>query len=321
MTDTQVSVSPAATTPEVVLILNPTAGKGRAGRELVHLRSHFTARGIKADIFLTRGEGDGTRIMEELEPAPGTIVIAAGGDGTVHEIGGALIDKEELRLAVIPMGSGNDYARLMGMPNDPVQCLDLILEGSDQEWDVGLVGEEFFLNSVGFVLSSAVSWHSRQTGPLTGLARYGMAALRALSDHRPVRMGFDGLQASGDHWVSLLEVGIGDRAGGGYRLTPKANPTDGLLDVCLVSALARWRIPLLIPRARSGRHLNHPKVIYEQVAGFRLRLDARTLIHLDGELKRLEKGEYSVRVKSKSLRVRIPKDRALTWEGKRGGTT
>jgi diacylglycerol kinase family enzyme len=147
-----------------------------------------------------------------------------------------------------------------------------------------------------------------------------VAALRAWSDHRPVRMGFDGLQASGDHWVSLMEVGIGDRAGGGYRLTPLADPTDGLLDVCLVSALTRWKIPLLIPRARAGRHLNHPKVIYEQVAGFRLRLDSRTLIHLDGELKRLEKGEYSVRVKSKSLRVRIPKDRALALEKKKEQT-
>jgi diacylglycerol kinase (ATP) len=175
---------------------------------------------------------------------------------------------------------------------------------------VGLVGEEFFLNSVGFVLSSAVSWHSRHTGPLTGSARYGMAALRAWADHRPVRMGFDGLKASGDHWVSLMEVGIGDRAGGGYRLTPQAHPADGLLDVCLVDALTRWKIPLLLPRARTGRHLNHPKVLYEQVSGFRLRLDSRTLIHLDGELKRLEKGEYSIRVKGKCLRVRIPRARA-----------
>jgi diacylglycerol kinase (ATP) len=301
----------------VVLVLNPSAGKGRAGRELVHLRSHLIQRGIRADVFLTQKEGDATHILDELDPVPGTVVVAAGGDGTVHEVGTALLGREGISFGVIPMGSGNDYAALMGMSHDPLDSLQHILDGVDQSWDVGLVGDQPFLNSVGFVLSSSVSWFSRRTGPLVGLPRYGLASLRAISRHRPTRIGFDGLESSGDHWVSLMEVGIGDRAGGGFKLTPRAHPADGLLDVCIVRALPRWRMPLLLPRAKQGRHLGHDSVIYEQVPSFRIRLEEEVLIHVDGELRRLEKGEHSLRIRPRALRVRIPAARAAQLDALR----
>lgn len=303
--------------PPVVLVLNPSAGKGRAGRELVHLRSHLIERGIRADVFLTEKEGDATRILEELDPAPGTVVVAAGGDGTVHEVGTALLEREGLSFGVIPMGSGNDYAALMGMSKDPLDSLRHILDGVDRNWDVGLVGDQPFLNSVGFVLSSSVSWFSRRTGPLTGLARYGLASLRAISRHRPIRIGFDGLENSGDHWVSLMEVGVGTRTGGGFALTPRAHPADGLLDACVLLSLPRWRMPLLLPRAKNGRHLGHPRIIYEQVPSFRIRLEEELLIHVDGELRRLEKGEHTVRLRTRALTVRIPRARAEELDAQR----
>lgn len=303
--------------PPVVLVLNPTAGKGKAGRELVHLRSHLIERGIRADIFLTEGEGDATRILDELNPVPGTVVVAAGGDGTAHEVGTALLGREGLSFGVIPMGSGNDYAALMGMSKDPLDALSHILDGVDRNWDVGQVGNQPFLNSVGFVLSSSVSWFSRRTGPLTGLARYGLASVRAISRHRPLKIGFDGLERSGDHWVSLMEVGIGTRAGGGFELTPRAHPADGLLDVCILLAMPRWRLPLLLPRAKNGGHLGHPQVIYDQVSSFRIRLDEEVLIHVDGELRRLEKGEHTVRTRPRALTVRIPAARAAELDAQR----
>lgn len=318
MSETIPNHDPNATAAPVVLLLNPTAGKGRAGRELVHLRSHLIKRGIRADIFLTVAEGDATRILKELDPVPGTVVVAAGGDGTVHEVGTALLGREGISFGVIPMGSGNDYAALMGMSRDPLDNLQHILDGVDRNWDVGLVGDQPFLNSVGFVLSSSVSWFSRRTGPLVGAARYGLAALRAISRHRPLRIGFDGLEQSGDHWVSLMEVGIGDRAGGGFMITPRANPSDGLLDVCMVRAIPRWKMPLLLPRVKRGRHLDHESVIYEQVPSFRIRLEEETLIHVDGELRRLEKGEHSLRVRPRALTVRIPAARALALDALRG---
>ncbi len=313
--DAASSASPTSSgETNIVLILNPTAGKGRAGRELVHLRTHLIARGVKADVFLTRGEGDGRRIVEELDPPAGTLVVAAGGDGTVHEVGTALLGREGLTLGVIPLGSGNDYATLMGMPKDPVRCLDAILSGVDRSWDVGQVGDRSFLNTTGFALSSSVSWHSRRTGWLTGIARYAVATLRAWSSHRPLRMGFDGLEASGEHWVSFLEVGIGNRSGGGFLLLPRAHPADGLLDVCLVESLPRWRIPFLLPRARNGRHLGQPGVFYEQVSSFRLRVEGRTLIHVDGELAWLDRGEHSLRVRPRALNVRVTEATAARWD-------
>jgi diacylglycerol kinase (ATP) len=306
MNDPQRSSQPPAKSARVAVILNPTAGKGRGGAELVRMRHLLARREIDAEVFLTRAEGDSTRILSELLLPPGSLVVAVGGDGTAHEVGSALVGKEGVSLGVVPVGSGNDYAALLGMPSRPVDALEAILRGHDERWDVGMVGSQPFLNTVGFGFSASVSYYSRNTGPLRGLPRYLLATVRALSRFHPLSVALDGLPGAGHRSITLLEVGIGNRCGGGFRLTTKADPADGLLDVCLVEAMPRARILLVLPRGLKGTHLGHPLVQYDQVSGFRLRIESDTIIHVDGEIRILPKGEHSLRVKPKALQVRLP---------------
>lgn len=290
-----------------ILVINPSAGKGRAGSELVRLRHFLATSGHDVEVFLTQAEGEAATIVAGLELGAGSVVIAGGGDGTVHEVGRALMDREdrEIILGVLPLGSGNDYAALLGMPEDPVDAMRALLAGTDERWDVGSLGPHVFFNTVGFGLSASVSYQSRFTGPLRGLPRYGLAVVKALWRHRPVVVGVDGLQASGVQHITLMEVGIGTRCGGGFHLTPQADPADGLLDVCLVKAMPRGQMPLLLPKGLSGKHLGHPSVRYEQVANFRLKLDTDQMVHVDGEIRVLPKGEHSVKVLPRAILVRI----------------
>jgi len=262
--------------------------------------------------FLTRAEGEAATIVGGLELGAGSMVIAGGGDGTVHEVGRALLDRKarDIALGVLPIGSGNDYAALLGMPEDPVDAMRALLSGVDERWDVGSLGPHVFFNTVGFGLSASVSYHSRFTGPLRGLPRYGLAIVRALWRHRPVVLGVDGLQAAGTQHITLMELGIGTRCGGGFHLTAQADPADGLLDVCLVKAMARVRMPLLLPKGLNGNHIGHPTVHYEQVANFRLKLDADQMIHVDGEIRVLPKGEHSAKVLPRAILVRTPGEAA-----------
>jgi diacylglycerol kinase (ATP) len=291
----------------LTLIVNPTAGKGRGGVELVRLRHFLANRNIEAEVFLTRGEGDAHVLLDGLPLADKSIVVAVGGDGTAHEVGTALLGREvDVTMGVVPLGSGNDYAALLGMPQHPLRALEAILTGHDERWDVGMVGNEPFLNTVGFGFSASVSYHSHHTGPLRGLPRYLLAVGRALRRFRPLTVGVDGLAQSGDRRITLMEVGIGNRCGGGFHLTAQADPKDGLLDVCLVDAMPWWRMPLLLPRGLRGKHIGHPLVLYEKVTGFRLRLDANSIIHVDGEIRVLDRGEHSLRVRPKAITVRLP---------------
>ncbi len=293
----------AEDTGRLIVVVNPAAGKGRALRELPRLRERLGRLRPEAEIFLTQGPGFAARLLEGLALRPGTRVVVVGGDGSVHEVGTALFGHEGVEVGVIPLGSGNDIATQLGVPRDPLAALDAVLCSPARPWDLGVLGPHPFLNTVGFGLSADTCYWSHRTGPLTGLARYGLAVARAWWTHRPLRIGLDGLRRSGDRILTLLEIGVGDRSGGGFRLTGRADPADGLLDVCAVEALARWQIPWLAPRALRGTHTDHPSVVYEQLPGLRLRVDSDTPIHVDGEMRELPAGEHSVRVRSKVLRL------------------
>ena len=294
--------------PSVVAFANPTAGKGAVGRRLVALRERLVETWPGLEIFITHAAGDAARILHELPLPKGSLVLAIGGDGTVHEIGVALHEREGVAMGVVPFGSGNDVARQLGMPRDPLASLSAIKDGVALPWDLGMVGPFPFLNSVGFALSAETCYWSHRTGPLTGIARYGLATARAWWTHEPLTLGIDGMERSGTRVCTLIEVGIGDRSGGGFFLTREAIVDDGLLDVCLVEALPRWQIPLLAPRARKGEHLDHPSVTYEQRGNFRIQLSQDTRIHVDGEIRELPKGEHSVRVRSRALQLVVGPD-------------
>ena len=299
---------PPPSEPRVVVLLNPAAGKGAVRTRLVPLRERIARLWTDAEIFLTTGPGHAARVLADLPLAPGSTVIGIGGDGTVHELGVALYEREGVALGVVPLGSGNDVAAQLGMPRDPLQALETIRRGVALPWDIGIVGPHPFLNSVGFALSAETCYWSHRTGPLVGLARYGLATARAWWHHRPLRLTIDGTAVAGERSVTMIEIGVGDRSGGGFRITGRAVPDDGLLDVCVVGPLGRWQIPFLAPRARRGRHFDHPSVNYEQLAGFRLRLEKDTPIHVDGEMRELPRGEHSVRVRPRALRLIVAPD-------------
>jgi len=293
--------------PRFLLVLNPTAGKGKAGAELIHLRRLFSRKEIELEVFLTDAPGSARRFVEGLSIDDDTTILAAGGDGTVHEVAEALLEREHGRLGVLPLGSGNDYAALMGVPGKVEDAIDAIIDGTDAKWDVGQVGPYTFVNTVGFGFSAAVSYHSIKTGMLRGMARYGLAIARAYIAYRPISMQLDGTKLNGRVPMTLMEVGIGNRCGGGFHLTPKALPDDGLLDVCVVKALSRFEIPILLPRGVRGGHLGHRKVFYQQLPSFRLVSESDQLIHVDGDVVVLAKGEHVVRVRPKALNVRLPR--------------
>jgi YegS/Rv2252/BmrU family lipid kinase len=301
-----------------VFILNPAAGKGRGSAQLVRLKHLLAEYDISAELFLTESEGHAARILAGLHLEPETVVVAVGGDGTVHEIGLALLEHPRVTLAVIPVGSGNDVAAQLGMPRDLRRAIGCILRGELVSWDVGVIGPHSFVNTVGFAFSAEVSEASRHTGPLTGLLRYGLAIARVWPRTRPLRLGLDGLEASGEHFATLLEIGVGDRCGGGFRLTALADPSDGLLDVCLIRGMPRWRMPLLLPKGHRGRHIGHPLVLYEQLSSFRLRVNADTLLHVDGEICVLPRGEHSVRTRARALQVIAAENAKLVAGAERG---
>lgn len=297
---------PAAAGPapdRVIAIVNPTAGRGLGRKAFVQLRELLPRLCDHPELYISHEPGFAARLLEGLPLDAGTIVIAAGGDGTVHEIGRALFGREGVRLGVIGVGSGNDVAAQLGMPGSVPQDLRAILGGTALPWDAGSIGDFDFVNSVGFALSADTCWWSHQATRLRGVARYVWGVGRAWWAYHPIMVGLDGTAWSGRRKIAYLEIAVGNRVGGGYRVPVQARVDDGLLDVCVLEGISRWPLLPLALKARSGKHLGHEKVRYEQLANFRLSVDHPTRIHVDGEIAELPQGEHSVRVRPRALNM------------------
>jgi diacylglycerol kinase family enzyme len=284
-----------------VAIVNPTAGRGQGRDAFVQLRELLPRQCDNAELYLSHEPGFAGRLLGGLPLEPGTIVIVAGGDGTVHEVGQALLGRDGVHLGVIPVGSGNDVAAQLRMPSSVVESLRAILAGTPKPWDAGSVGEHVFFNSIGFAMSADTCWWSHRANRLRGVLRYAWAVGRAWWAYRPLSVTFDGTRWSGHRQIAYLEIAVGDRCGGGYRITPEAQVDDGLLDVCALEAVSRWTLLGLAGQARGGRHLGHDGVHYEQIGGFRIGLAQPTRIHVDGEISELAAGEHSVRTRPRAL--------------------
>lgn len=260
------------------VIFNPSAGKARAGKRLAAIEARLRDR---ADFLPTDRAGHAIELAKQAALDGYDTVIAAGGDGTVHEVANGILlaNRPETRFAVVPVGSANDYAYSLthGMP-------------ASGRVDVGLVRdptgrEKFFLCNLGLGLNGMVTWESRQIRWLQGIALYGLATVLALWRHyqTPVmEITFDDAptQAMPTLMLSLL---VGHREGG-FVMAKNAKLDDGLFDYVQATKLSRLEVMGFLPRlAFFGPPAKHDKVRQGQCRRLRLRSPGALSIHIDGE--------------------------------------
>lgn len=234
------------------------------------------------------------------------LVIAAGGDGTVHEVVNGLQDflhnssgphrLPAPRLGIVPLGTGNDFAGAHGIPDDPLDSLATAVTGSSRWCDVGTVNGHAFLNvSTGGIGAEATEETPEAAKRMLGSLAYVITGVRkfaALTATAGRFMADGELLFEGD--FLLFAVGNSGRTGGGNWLTPDADLQDGLLDVCVVRAVSRVEFLNLLPLLRTGGHLDHPAVTYRQVSGLRIEADRELSVNADGEPLRGSRFEYAV---------------------------
>ena len=287
------------------VIVNPVAGRpgGRLSPEAA--ARPLRAAGFSVEILCTTAPGEAADLAARAaERHP--VVAAAGGDGTMSEICRGLAGTGAL-LALLPCGSGNDFATGLGIRTAEAGAA-AAAAGNVRRVDLAWCGAFPFVNSAGFLLSGEVSRRAARLPRGLGALRYRLAALAALARHRPATAiwTLEGLaEPLAGEW-SLAEVGNGALTGGGFRLTPDADCGDGRLDFCLARGMGRLDILRLLPRSRSGAHLDDPRVVLHRAASARVEFPAPFAVHLDGEAELRGPGVLDLRVDPGALRVLAP---------------
>lgn len=286
------------------VLANPVAGEGRARRWVPHVLATCRRWGWELDIRWTRGPGHAAELAATSDADE---VLVVGGDGTAAEAAAGLLQRDRPgTLAVLPAGSGNDFARALGWPVRLRAALATLRRSDPRRVDVlrvadriGLVGLGVGLEAWAVMGAARVPRILRRLRYLVGLARtWGrLQAVRTtlLVDDRAVWEGS----------TVLVHVANGPTQGGGVPLCPPARLDDGRLHLVWARTAQRRTVAALVPRALAGRHLDHPAVGYAPGSRCTIVVDGTVPAHLDGEL--LPRGsEWSITLARAALLVRGP---------------
>ncbi len=279
------------------IIVNPAAGNGAAGRLWPRVEQLLQELGFSYTVKFTNRPGHAPLLVEDAVRNGHRHILGLGGDGTNHELVNGILRQQEvgsaeIRYALLPVGTGNDWARMYKIPRDPRQRLLRLLEGRSCLQDVGLVrytaggapAERYFANVAGMAYDAFLV-QKLLDRRLQSHLQYLLAVAQHLMEYRlrPARLLFDN-QTVDDSFYTI-NVGICPYSGGGMRLVPHAVPDDGLLAVTYARALPKWEVLLQTRRFYDGSIIKHPRIGSFQTSALRVEQlgPAPTLVEADGE--------------------------------------
>lgn len=282
------------------VIFNPQASRGGAAKRRKEIEEAFLGTGADFELVPTERRGHAADLAAEAAAGEWAAVVAVGGDGIVHEVVNGLMrgrdDRPSLPLGIVPVGSGNDFIKMIGMPpHRPAEAVRKILRGSEQQVDVGRVvthhtgggpdGVWYFANGVGVGFDAQVATHARGIQKLRGVAIYGWALMKTLRDLRSpsIQVIVDGKQIA-DQPLILTTVSNGPCHGGSFWLCPGALLADGELDILIADARPLPGVLNLLPRVVFGKHLTQRGVELHRGKHVTVRSEERLPIHADGEI-------------------------------------
>lgn len=292
----------------LAVVLNPASQSGGSADVKQTVRQLAVESGV-ATVFDTVRAGHGTELAREAVDKGFERVVAVGGDGTVNEVMNALV-RTPAALAVVPLGTGNDWVRTVGIPNDPVEAWKVAVGGRVVESDVGeAVGHRYFLNVAGVGFDAEVA---RTIGEASGLLaklgpkqRYEYSVLRTFFGYRGADtvLTIDGEERKLDK-LFLLAVAVAKYYGSGMMIAPEAEIDDGLFDLVWGRDVRMHELPGLLSQIYKGTHISHPKVGSCQCKEVSLSSVVPLPFHLDGDV--VGTLPVTFRIHEKALRIVVP---------------
>lgn len=287
------------------LIHNPVAGRGRSRGVARVVQERLAQHGTDARIWTTHHPGHATEIVREL-PYDAT-VVAVGGDGTVHEVAKSCIGTDRT-LAVVPVGSGDDYAHALGLTRGRIDhAVDVVLAGRTRTIDTAICNGEPFVNAVGVGFDAEVGRRVPEAPRyLRGIGAYLWSVAVSLRELTPVVATIEADDRRVHHGPCLLaSCQNGPRTGGSFLFAPMAVLDDGALELLVAGDVRRWGTLGLLPRVLVGRHLSHPKVRHVRAQRVSMRWEAPRDWHTEGETF-TPASTFEIEVRPASLRVVAP---------------
>lgn len=248
--------------------------------------------------------GDITRLAREAA-ARYDVVVACGGDGTVREVASVLRHTEAV-MGILPVGSGNDFRKSLGIPRDLDGALAVLENGIPAEVDMGSCNEIPFVNTLGIGFDGMTNRLAAESRVWHGGLRYAWAALRTNFMIKPwkARLWLDDRMQERE--LFMLTAANGRIEGGNFAIAPTASVIDGLLDFVMLRPVSRAVLPLLLPLVTQGAHRRLPQIEIVRARRLEIELEHPVMMHADGETIACSETRLRLETIPKALRILVP---------------
>jgi YegS/Rv2252/BmrU family lipid kinase len=306
----------------ILIVANPTSGRGRGSDMATRVTTLLRERGAQVDLRYTSHQGEGELIAHEAlagaASRPGCIV-ACGGDGTIQEVVNAIIadpsaaatpdghspDRPAACLGLAPAGRCNDFARALSIRKDPQLIADTLLTGRRCAIDLGRVNGRCFCTVVTAGIDAEVSRYvDTMRMPLKGTIAYIYGAMCVLARYKAPMVRIEGEFGAVEGPIFLASSANTSSYGGAIPIAPGASPVDGLLALCIIRAMPRWKALLLVPQVLLGRHTRLPGVQLVATQGVKIESPERLQLWADGEL--VAETPATIEVLPRAIDVMLP---------------
>ncbi len=291
-----------------LFILNPNAGKGKGAELIPHMNKLLHQLGIpKENLIITKYPGHATEIVKTISNSD-SIVYSIGGDGSLNEIINGVNNNDLISLGVIPVGSGNDFARAIGNLKKGFSIEKYLVSDKIGACDMGhlcisiddnVIVDKKFISSLGIGFDAQVAHKIKSIKYLKGLLLYLVSVFMSLISYKAPKSKLE-IPAHGvtvKEKLFIFTVGNTETAGGGFKLNPGAEINDGYLNLCVAKNISKITLLRVLPLAIFGTHVKNRNVFTYKFQKLTYSTSEKIYIHTDGETIELAEGDKKIEIR------------------------
>ena len=296
------------------LIVNLTAGGGKPDHHLVTVLEYLKEKGLNFKVCITTRQGEAVELAQKAADNGAELIISVGGDGTVNEIvNGIMKSKNDPSLGIIPLGWANDFIKSTDIPSDIIEACKILIKGKTKKIDVGVINNQiYFANICGIGFDAEVALLANQMKSKHPNLRilsafvYVFATVKKLLSpfsYHNVKIKFDGQEIHSK--ILFIAISNGKFYGGRFKITPEAILDDGLLEICLVEEMGRFKYLSIIPKAFKGTHASVKGINFYRAKEVVIQSSEPVLAQVSGEVIEGQK-KFTITLLPKSLKLIVP---------------
>jgi len=285
----------------MLIVANPGGGRGRTKKLLPRAETLLKNSGIHYEVRWTEAPKHATTIALEERDNYDTIV-AFGGDGTVHELINGLVDSNT-RLGIIPIGTGNDFARSCGVSLTLEKAVETLIEGKTNKVDLGIVNDLYFGNVVGVGFDAYVNRESLKIEKLKGTMVFIVAVFKTLGKYTSIPLKIELDDETIEESTYLVSIGNGWSVGAGLQLTPDALLDNGIFHICHIRDVSSLKVVMNFPKLMNGKINEVDEVTMYKSRHVKITSEEPLPIHIDGEIPENDITELDIQILPKRLSV------------------